>query len=41
MNKQKVKKAKRLEKLTKEYKRGLLQDRDIIDIIKEVFKDEK
>jgi len=36
--KNKKKKIDRLERLVKEYKRGLLLDEDVIEIIKVVFK---
>jgi len=37
---EKVEKAEKLEDLTKKYRRGLLLDEDVVEIIKAVFKDE-
>ena len=41
LHNEKIKKAKRLDDLTKKYRRGLLLDEDVIDIIKVVFNNEK
>jgi len=37
-NEEKIKKSKKLEEVLKKYKRGLLLDEDVIEIVKVVFK---